>query len=273
MPRPGARSSQDPVRYIISSITKSRADLSLFCAAWAKDEPPSPTDSYHELPSPRGSYVPSDAHRSDMSQHSSAGPSGEHRWFPFTRRRPMLPPPEMFGAEPSLTRLERRPTISLGFHHRDDRSLEQGDKGPEQGTSSRTLDRGFRLRLPTTPAAPYTLPQSRTTPGWDSPWAARSLESFSHRNIYEQLQNGESAEEQPVEDSTTANVSWWPRARKRARAYLLNNTYVPLVNHTLLADLMRAPTDSDWPVVSIYQYCIHHGGPCCCNSDTKGRKG
>ncbi|KAF8507142.1 hypothetical protein F5888DRAFT_73964 [Russula emetica] len=193
---------------------------------WAKDEPPSPTASHHELPpSPRGSYVPSDAHRSDVSQHS-AGPSGEHRWFPFTRRRPMLPTPEMFGAEPSLTRLERRPTISLGFHHRADRSLESGDKSPEQATS-RTLDRGFRIALPTTPATPYTLPQSRTA-GWDSPWAARPLESFSHRNIYEQLQNGESAEEQPVEDSA-ANGSWWPRARKRARAYLLNNTYVPLL--------------------------------------------
>lgn len=197
---------------------------------WAKDEPPSPTDSHHELPTPRGSYGPSDAHRSDMSQHSSAGPSGEHRWFPFTRRRSILPSSEVFGAEPSLTRIERRPTISLGFHHRDDRSLEPGNRSPEQATA-RTLDRGFRMALPTTPAAPYTpytLPQSRT-PGWDSPWAARPLESFSHRNIYEQLQNGESAEEQPVEDPTATNGSWWPRARKRARAYLLNNTYVPLL--------------------------------------------
>jgi hypothetical protein len=240
--------------------------------AWAKDEPPSPTDSHHEPPSPRDSYGISDVYRSDMSQHSSsAGPSGEHRWFPFTRRRPILPSSsEVFGIEPSLTRLERRPTISLGFHLRDDRSLEPGKKSPEQ-TTSRTLDRGFRVALPTTPAAPYTLPQSRT-PGWDSPWAARPLESFSHRNIYEQLQNGESAEEQPVGDSTT-NGSWWPRARKRARTYLLNNTYVPLVRHTLLAGLMRVPTDNNSLVVSIYQYCIHHGGPCYCNSNTKDRKG
>jgi hypothetical protein len=185
----------------------------------------------------------------------------------------MLPPPEAFGIEPSLTRLERRPTIGRGFHHRDDRSLEPGDRSPEQATS-RTLDRGFRIALPTAPATPYTLPQSRTA-GWDSPWAARplDLESFPHRNIYEQLQNGESAEEQAVEDSTATNGSWWPRARKRARAYLLNNTYVPLVKHALLADLMRVPTDSDSLVVSIYQYCIHHGGPCYCNSHTKGRKG
>lgn len=174
-----------------------------------------------------------------------------------------------------MTRLERRPTLSLGFYHRDDRSLEPGDNSPEQAASPRTLDRGFRVALPTTPVTSYTFPQSqnRTTPGRDSPWAPKPLESFSHRNTYEQLQNGESAEEQPVEDSTTANVSWWPRARKRARVYLLNNTYVPLVKHTLLVDLMQIPTHGDSLVVSIYQYCIHHGRPCCCNSDTKGRKG
>lgn len=153
----------------------------------------------------------------------------------------MLPPSEVFGTEPHLTRLERRPTINFGFHHRDDRSLASGDRSPEQAFS-RTLDRGFRIALPTTPVAPYTLPQSRT-PTWDSPWAARPPESFSRWNIYEQLQNGESAEEQPVED-LTSNGSWWPKARKRARAYLLNNTYVPLVKHTFLADIMRIPTDS-----------------------------
>lgn len=233
MPRHGARSLQNPVRQSLFSLIPPRVSSHLrlcYCPAWAKDEPPSPTDSHHELPTPRGSYGISDVHPSDLSQHSSsAGPSGEHRWFPFTRRRPMLPSSEVFGIEPSLTRLERRPTISLGFHLRDDRSLEPGEKSPEQ-TTSRTLDRGFRVALPTTPAAPYTLPQSRT-PGWDSPWAAKPLESFSHRNIYEQLQNGESAEEQPAGDSTT-NGSWWPRARKRARTYLLNNTYVPLVRHS-----------------------------------------
>ncbi len=214
-------------------------------AAWAKDEPPSPTDSHHEPSSPGGSYGPPDVHQSDVSQKSSAGPSGEHRWFPFTRRRPMLPPSEAFGAGPSLTRLERRPTISLGFPHRDDRSLAPGEKSPEQA-SPPTLDRGYRIALPTTPATPYTLPQTRI-PGWDTPWAAaRPLESFSHRNIYEQLQNGESAEEQPVEDATATNVNWWPRARKRARSYLLNNTYVPLVKHTPIADFItRVHTDNN----------------------------
>jgi hypothetical protein len=134
---------------------------SLVCAAWAKDEPPSPTNSHHEPPSLGGSYFLSDAHRSGVSQNSSAGPSSEYRWFPFTRRRPTLPS-DVFGAEPSHTRVERRPIISIGFSHREDRSPPLGEKSPR----SRTLDRGLRIALPTTPPAPFTLPHSRTPGLW-----------------------------------------------------------------------------------------------------------
>jgi hypothetical protein len=218
-------------------VTRPRTLLlsfSLFCrtsnfvcpTAWAKNEPPSPTDSHLELPpSLGGTYGLPDARRSDLSQNSTAGPSGEQRWFPFTRRRPTLSS-EVFGAEPSL---ERRPTI-LGFTHRQDRSPPLGEKSFEQAPS-RSPDRGLRIALPTTPAPPFTLSHGRT-PGWDSPWTARPLESFPHLNVYEQLQNGDSSEEQ-------GSTGSWSRARKRARVYLLNNTYVPLVKHTLM-DLAEA---------------------------------
>lgn len=167
-----------------------------------------------------------------MSQNSSAGRSGEHRWFPFTRRRPTLPS-ELLGPEPSLT---RRPTIQLGFSHREDRSPTRGEKSFERA-SPRSPDRGLRIILPTTPAPPFTLSHGRT-PGWDSPWTAGPPESFPSRNIYEQLHGG-STEEQLV-DGSTIKKRWWPRARKRARVYLLNNTYAPLVKHTLLVDFAGA---------------------------------
>jgi hypothetical protein len=199
--------------------------------AWAKNEPPSPTDSHLELPqSLGGTYGLPDARRSDLSQNSSAGPSGEQRWFPFTRRRPTVLSPEVFGAEPSFNRLERRPTIHVGFTHREDRSTALGEKSFEQAPS-RSPDRGLRIALPTTTVPPFTLSHGRT-PGWDSPWTARPLETFPHQNVYEQLQNGDSSEEQ-------GSTGLWPRARKRARVYLLNNTYVPLVKHTLM-DLAEA---------------------------------
>ncbi|KAH9985407.1 hypothetical protein BJV74DRAFT_847026 [Russula compacta] len=199
---------------------------------WAKDEPPSPTDSHHEPPSPGGSHGLSDARLPDVVSPHSAGPSGEHRWFPFTRRFPVLAS-ELFGADPSATRLEKRPTIlvpsptSTGFARREDGSPRRlGEKSPEQAGAP-TRDQSLRITMPATPSTPYTLSHSRT-PGWDSPWVARPLESLSHRNIYEQLQNGGSIEDQPLDVATT-NENWWPRTRKRARAYLLNNTYVPLL--------------------------------------------
>ncbi|KAN0135751.1 hypothetical protein V8E53_006642 [Lactarius tabidus] len=195
---------------------------------WAKDEPPSPTDSHHALPSPGGSRGQSEARRSDIALHddSSGGPSdvGEHRWFPFTRRRSTLAP------EGSTSRLEEKPaTLTMSPSE-----LPVGGvctpipevKSPEP-SRSRARDWGLRLTLPSPPATPHALTRSRT-PGWDSPWVPRPLESLSHRNIYEQLQNGGSIEE-PQPGSSVTEKNWWLRARKRARAYLLTNTYVPLL--------------------------------------------
>lgn len=207
--------------------------------AWAKDEPPSPTDYNHEPPSPGGSHGLTDSRLSDIASYNSpVGPSGEHRWFPFTRRRPMLGS-ELFGTEPPPTaRLEKRPSIlrspslTTGFTRRDDRSPGVvGGRNQEQvPTSPRARDRSLRIVMPTTPAIPYTLSQCRT-PGWDSPWAVKPFEPLSRRNVYEPLQNVDTPDDQSPNGGHDANDSWWPRTRKRARTYLLNNTYVPLVRH------------------------------------------
>jgi hypothetical protein len=146
---------------------------------------------------------------------------------------------DLFGAGPSTTvRLDKRPSIlrspsvSAGFaRSREDYSPARGGTSDQARTTSpRARDRTLRIAMPATPAVPYTLSHSRT-PGWDSPWTAKPLESLSHRNIYEQLRNGETLEEHSPDDGTTDD-SWWPRTRKRARAYLLTNTYAPLVTYT-----------------------------------------
>lgn len=201
---------------------------------WAKDEPPSPTDSHHAPPSPGGSRSQSEARRSDVASHgdSSVGPSGggEHRWFPFTRRRPTLAP-EAFTGSSSTTRLEKKPAAlrtssPSGLPDGGVCAPVLGERSSEQ-PRSRARDWGLRITMPTPPATPHAPARSRT-PGWDSPWAARPLESLSHRNTYEQLQNGGSIEGQ-ISDGPVTDESWWLRARKRARAYLLTNTYVPLL--------------------------------------------
>jgi BSD domain len=68
---------------------------------------------------------------------------------------------EVFGAEPSSNRLERKPTIHVGFSHREDRGPTLGEKSFEQATS-RSPDRGLRIALPTTPVPPFTLSHGRT---------------------------------------------------------------------------------------------------------------
>lgn len=243
----------------------AKRSIFLFTTAWAKDEPPSPTDSHHALPSPGGSRTQSETRRSDVASHddSSGGPSdiGEHRWFPFTRRRSTLS---------GTPRLEEKPaaltTSPSGLPDGGICSPIPELKSPEQ-SRSRARDWGLRIALPSPPATPHALTRSRT-PGWDSPWVPRPLESLSHRNIYEQLQNGGSVEEQQPGGSVAEDCRWL-RARKRARAYLLTNTYVPLV----MCIPRRRPAYAAHNALAfpLCQYHVHYGGSRHCHSNTSNR--
>ncbi|KAI0068389.1 hypothetical protein BV25DRAFT_1793779 [Artomyces pyxidatus] len=200
---------------------------------WAKDEPPSPTDSFlAPPPSPGGSRPPSEARRSDVMsyQSSNARSDGEHRWFPFTRHRPFVT--SASGAnEPEPSRIEKRPSstrLSRSAVEEDD-SFPAG-KQPEY-PNRRVRDWGLQITMPTPPPAPFTLAQSRT-PGWDSPWAPKPIERLAGTGIYEKLRNGDvSASDRPPDtaDTQDTSMSRWARGRKRARRYLLTNTYVPLL--------------------------------------------
>lgn len=231
---PRIRLSPNRVRFrgpsLPPAVTRANDSDYKMQIAWAKDEPPSPTDSHHEPPPPGGSRGSSESRRPHVvSYHAPIErSSSEHRWFPFTRRRPVLPsdPPihpenisAVFGTPSTTYREAYSPTF--------------GEKSVET-RPSHVGDGGLPMMIPIPPPAPYTLSHSRT-PGWDSPWVARPLESLSHRNTYAQLHNGGSTEEQLPDGS----VSWWPRTRKRARAYLLNNTHVPLVEFILLSDFVH----------------------------------
>jgi len=145
-----------------------------------------------------------------------------------------MPPSEMPRGDSPPIRPERRSSIfrsssiNAGFARREDFGPARGEKGQELGPSL-TRNRGLRIALPPAPAYTHTLSHSRT-PGWESPWVPRSFGSMSRENVYEQLQNGGAVEGRPLQvDETANNENWWPRTRKRARVYLLNNTYVPLL--------------------------------------------
>jgi hypothetical protein len=179
----------------------------------------------------------------------------------------VLPPSELFSGatgESSPIRLEKRPAIfRTPSSLRDAYTAALGEKNAEAGPSRKPV---LRIAMPTPPSTPYTLSCNRT-PGWDSPWAPKPIESLFPRSISEQLQNGRSQEEQ---DDSVIIERWWPRTRKRARAYLLNNTYVPLVKHPSVR--FRACSADSPLAFSVRRYHVYSCGTCHCYSNTTDRE-
>lgn len=89
-------------------------------------------------------------------------------------------------------------------------------------------DWGLSITLPTPSAAPYTLAQN-VTPGWESPWSPRNaaqgpVHSHTRESSYDidELENDSNASHK------SANV--WRKRKKKLRAFILTNPYVPLVS-------------------------------------------
>ncbi|KAI0318467.1 hypothetical protein OF83DRAFT_941925, partial [Amylostereum chailletii] len=196
---------------------------------WARDEPPSPTDSFlAPPPSPGGSRPPSEARRSDVfSLQSSTGvpPDSEHRWFPFTRRRQdTVSHPtqdDRFSSLDSSHHLEK--TVTSLSDTQAPSTIAPRDEFASghtpQASTSRMRDWGLHISLPPPTPAPNTLSQSRT-PGWDSPWVAKPFEPRAKGEPYEELEN-EHPDTTP--NSAVSDLSRWTRLKKRARRYLLTN--------------------------------------------------
>jgi len=210
--------------------------LDVHWTAWAKDEPPSPTDSEClQIPSAGRSRATSDSRRSDVpSVRSSSGQPEHMRWWPFTRHRPAQPF-DLPAIDPSQP-IKRPSLLESSFpswlpspHGRHGEGTLSMDQHP--GTKSQPHNWGLQFPMPTPPPAPFTLAQSRA-PGWEVPWTARPPGSASLTGVYEPLENasGESAEDKRY----ASKLNRWAQGRKRARTYLLYNAYVPLVCHIRL---------------------------------------
>ena len=106
----------------------------------------------------------------------------------------------------------------------------QGDPDPDYDDEVSEAHRrswGFHIPLPT--PAPITISQNRT-PGWDTPWTPRTGQPL---NEFSELRDNSPTGE--GEDQATGGdckrTKWYWR-RKRIRAFILNNNYVPLVCST-----------------------------------------
>ncbi|KAI0756669.1 hypothetical protein C8Q80DRAFT_48399 [Daedaleopsis nitida] len=203
---------------------------------WARDEPPSPKE--HE-PSEGARHLFPDPHRpSDAASLNSSAPDdpGPSRWWTFTRHRPT--DSGSIPLSPSAPRT-RRPRDGAGRSmtipwllrrsQEDDDTDGQAQAQTESvstvhGTDPGESDAGaarnrsrLRIDMPAT-NAPFTLAQN-ATPGWETPWtSAHPNRSGSHlSSIREQREEHEE------------KLTPWQRRRKRLRAYVMYNLYVPLL--------------------------------------------
>jgi hypothetical protein len=200
----------------------------VFCAAWARDEPPSPTDpdqhNFLSAPSHESLRRPSDV---ASYQSSDSGPS---RWWTFTLPRPQR------------TNTLERDALSELKHDLRGNLLKDRPNPKRSGSGDTTTLKssepkenghngwGLHIDLPRTPGRPFTLSHSHT-PGWDTPWTARPPISLARANG-----NGDAYDDSAVEEHQSTEdgkQTPWKQRKKMLRGFLLTNSYVPLVSPPL----------------------------------------
>ncbi|KAI9058852.1 hypothetical protein FKP32DRAFT_1740267 [Trametes sanguinea] len=205
---------------------------------WARDEPPSPNEhDHHERHFP-DSRRPSDVASLQSSIPEDPGPS---RWWSFARHRPMdsgsaplspgsqLEPPQ----RPTRRPREGSRSMSIPWFNVSYLRRSQGEEDEESPTTLRESDREEvqsvtphatprnRLHIDMPPTAgPFTLAHSRT-PGWDTPWTSSHPSGLDAHHEPHLPETGSHHDDE--------KLTPWQRRRKRLRAYMMYNLYVPLL--------------------------------------------
>ncbi|KAJ6604765.1 hypothetical protein DFH09DRAFT_1019072 [Mycena vulgaris] len=194
---------------------------------WAKDEPPSPkeenfTDTHHATES-----RPSVA--SFQSTYASNEPS---RWWAFTRPRgdsDASPEQLMSPAKPDRKSVSFKDrSISWLPTQRDGSSALPRRNRQQSRASSINRNWNLSITLPTPPAASFTM-QHSVTPGWDVPWTSRvgAQGPPGRHNSDASGFTEDERDDSPVDPGKQKTL--WGRRRKRLRAFILSNAYVPLL--------------------------------------------
>lgn len=189
-----------------------------------------------------------DSRPSDVLSYQSSilDDPGPSRWWAFTRYRPNSPSQStpLTGHQASRRPLrEWERSLSIPWLSRSQQGSpsippanppgsfqKQEEEQPDDVIPADPL----HVDIPPPPTTPYTIAQN-TTPGWDSPWSARPLGD----NPRATNRSAERVQQlTPVDEHTSEKIksaSTWARRRKRVRAYMLYNPYVPLVRHSDLS--------------------------------------
>lgn len=214
----------------------------ILCAAWAKDEPPSPKEEVFSTFQPQ---LPAadQASNSDFGHNFGNGnASGSlSRWWTFTtpRQAERFPdsdnsPIRELNRKQSIFKDKRRswlatPTIREPSTSFSKHAFEKSSVDPEQQGGSGSARKPWDMRI-SMPTRPFTVNQVNS-PGWETPWTSRAgaqgpFHSRSHNGYIEN-------EEENLETHSGeggAHTSKWKDRKKRLRIFLLNNAYVPLVS-------------------------------------------
>lgn len=237
----------------MSVTTHLNIRFSNFPKAWAKDEPPSPTENTLVSPSALSATLPVDHPRPSasslsreetiMSNSTHEQPNGQSWWTFISGSRPPR----------SMTRSRTRtsngwPLIYSLSEKRPRMMIERSKTFLSQKTSTSNAVAAGKVKeehesatefgeqnpwnfnnpsLPQSPPDILTLKQART-PGWNQPWSPRQPQTNDSD------QEAEHEDDDANLESGRGGPRTWYRRRKRLRAFILNNNYVPLVRTQLM---------------------------------------
>ncbi|EIW86608.1 hypothetical protein CONPUDRAFT_134006 [Coniophora puteana RWD-64-598 SS2] len=190
---------------------------------WAQDEPPSPTEP-HDPDRPRPVV---DLRSSDVTSSRSsvalgqAGPSTHSHWWAFAR--PHADVGEAYPFEGSGAGSFNPDKKAVSFKERSPWLMSGTRRSPQDLAKDRAFrEQNSNLYLDLPRPDPFTVSQSKT-PGWDIPWQSKEMSALTHGDNHSR--GAQSALSRP--DDTVSHKS---RSRKkRFRAFLLSNIYVPLL--------------------------------------------
>ncbi|KAI5124623.1 hypothetical protein M0805_004233 [Coniferiporia weirii] len=252
--------------------TRSTVRTVVTSPPWASDEPPSPSEqqiplsssgnSIHPRPSQSGLSTTGESTASTSNQTATQiyGQRDEPLWWMFTRKgREEGPPQRSSAARHNWPILASRSNGSPAERERDRpmkqramstwlsgaqrvrQPLIEGDPDPSSDEERNRRSWGLHIPLPT--PAPFTLSQNRT-PGWETPWSPRVGQPLPAMNG--QGSNLGTRESSPGlangfgEITQERGRTRWYYRRKALRAFILNNTYVPLLFRVINITLTTA---------------------------------
>jgi hypothetical protein len=221
-----------PVAVVVTSPRESgycpytSSPINLFTLAWARDEPPSPTEkigSTAQDVESAESHIISDT----SSLQSNRLPSDSaSRWWSFTSRARQ----ESFALLSHSTKPEKKSIrdISLSWMSPSS-SMPEGsifirrnkEKGPDACVPP-------QVSIPTSTQLPDTATSPQNgTPRWDIPWSSPNVQGPSP-----QLRGSSHGSDQEL---ATTNLSKWSRKTKQIRSFIIANPYAPLVRLSIIS--------------------------------------